>query len=133
MPKSSIAIRTPRALIRRRIARAESGSPISALSGWLYAFQRSYVGTDLFEAYFLVLMLTAVIIAGRRVLLGPLLGTALLISQKSFASLGAYGDKLVLGAILVAVLCYSPRGLAALWPRRRDEAAGAEAPCRIPA
>jgi branched-chain amino acid transport system permease protein len=108
-------------------------APISALAGWLYAFQRSYVGTDLFEAYFLVLMLTAVIIAGRRVLLGPLLGTALLISQKSFASLGAYGDKLVLGAILVAVLCYSPRGLAALWPRRRDEAAGAEAPCRIPA
>ena len=77
-------------------------APISALAGWLYAFQRSYVGTDLFETYFLVLMLTSVIIAGRRVLLGPLIGTALLMSQKSFASLGAYGDKLVLGAILVA-------------------------------
>jgi branched-chain amino acid transport system permease protein len=103
-------------------------APISALAGWLYAFQRSYVGTDLFDTYFLVLMLTSVIVAGRRVLLGPLIGTALLMSQKSFASLGAYGDKLVLGAILVAVLCYSPRGLSALWPRRRIESVEAEAP-----
>jgi branched-chain amino acid transport system permease protein len=43
----------------------------------------------------------------------------LLLSQKSFASLGAYGDKLVLGVVLVAVLCLCPRGLASLWPRRR--------------
>ncbi|SEP28647.1 branched-chain amino acid transport system permease protein [Methylobacterium sp. ap11] len=87
---------------------------ISAAAGWLYAFQRAYVGTDLFETYFLVLMLTGVILAGRRILLGPLLGTTLLLSQKSFASLGAYGDKLVLGVILVAVLCLCPRGLASL-------------------
>jgi branched-chain amino acid transport system permease protein len=97
-------------------------APISALAGWLYAFQRSYVGTDLFETYFLVLMLTSVIIAGRRFLLGPLIGTALLMSQKSFASLGAYGDKLILGAILVAALCCNWRGLSALWRRRAREA-----------
>jgi branched-chain amino acid transport system permease protein len=97
-------------------------APISALAGWLYAFQRSYVGTDLFETYFLVLMLTSVIIAGRRSLLGPLIGTALLMSQKSFASLGAYGDKLVLGAILVAALCYNWSGLSAVWRRRAREA-----------
>lgn len=98
-------------------------APVSALAGWLYAFQRAYVGTDLFDTYFLVLMLTGVILAGRRILLGPLVGTALLLSQKSFASLGAYGDKLVLGTVLVAVLCFSPRGLAGLrigrWVGRR--------------
>ena len=93
-------------------------APVSALAGWLYAFQRSYVGTDLFETYFLVLMLTSVIIVGRRFLLGPLIGTALLMSQKSFASLGAYGDKLVLGAILVAALSYNWRQLGELWRRR---------------
>jgi branched-chain amino acid transport system permease protein len=107
-------------------------APISALAGLLYAFQRSYVGTDLFETYFLVLMLTSVIIAGRRILLGPLIGTALLMSQKSFASLGAYGDKLVLGAVLVAALCYSPRGLAALWPWPPTETAEADAPSSNP-
>jgi branched-chain amino acid transport system permease protein len=42
------------------------------------------------------------------------MATIALISQKSFASLGAYGDKLVLGAILVVALCYSARGRAAL-------------------
>lgn len=96
-------------------------APISALAGWLYAFERSYVGTDLFDTYFLVLMLTGVILAGRRILLGPLLGTAVLLSQKSFVSLGAYGDKLVLGVVLVAILCLCPRGLAAL--KRRPAAA----------
>jgi branched-chain amino acid transport system permease protein len=107
-------------------------APISALAGWLYAFQRSYVGTDLFETYFLVLMLTSVIVGGRRILLGPLIGTALLMSQKSFASLGAYGDKLVLGAILVAALCHSPHGLAALWPWPPTETTEADAPSSNP-
>ena len=93
-------------------------APISALAGWLYAFQRAYVGTDLFDTYFLVLMLTGVILAGRRLLLGPLLGTGLLLGQKSFASLGAYGDKLVVGTVLVAILCFCPQGLASLWRRR---------------
>lgn len=102
-------------------------APISALAGWLYAFQRSYVGTDLFDTYFLVLMLTSVIIVGRRRLLGPLIGMALLMSQKSFASLGAYGDKLVLGAILVASLCFNWRGLSALWRRPAREAQAASA------
>jgi len=93
-------------------------APISALAGWLYAFQRAYVGTDLFDTYFLVLMLTGVILAGRRLLLGPLLGTALLFGQKNFASLGAYGDKLVLGMALVGVLCLCPKGISSLWRQR---------------
>jgi branched-chain amino acid transport system permease protein len=101
-------------------------APISALAGWLYAFQRAYVGTDLFDTYFLVLMLTGVILAGRRILLGPLLGTALLLAQKNFASFGAYGDKLVLGAVLVAVLCLCPRGLASLRRRPTLAPAGTE-------
>lgn len=89
-------------------------APITAVAGWLYAFDRAYVGTDLFDTYFLVLMLTSVILPGRRILFGPLAGAALVVSQKSFASLGAYGDKLVLGAVLVAVLCLRPGGLVRL-------------------
>lgn len=89
-------------------------APVTAVAGWLYAYQRAYVGPDLFDTYFLVLMLTAVILVGRRLLLGPLLGMAALLVQKNFFSLGAYGDKLLLGAVLVAVLCLVPRGLAGL-------------------
>lgn len=104
-----------------------ASAPITAVAGWLYAFDRAYVGTDLFDTYFLVLMLTSVILPGRRILLGPLIGAAFLVSQKSFASLGGYGDKLVLGAVLVAVLCLCPRGLASLKRKPAPAVAGAQA------
>ncbi len=46
-------------------------APITAMAGWLYAYQRAYVGPDMYDAYFLVIMLTAIIVVGNRVLLGP--------------------------------------------------------------
>ena len=55
-------------------------------------------GPDLFETYFLILMLTATVLPGKRVLVGPLIGTAILMVQKSFFSFGGYFDKIVLGA-----------------------------------
>lgn len=88
---------------------------VTSIAGWLYAYQRSYVGPDLFETYFLVLMLTAVILSGRRILLGPLAGTAILMSQKAFFSYGGYFDKIVLGVVLISVLALYPRGLIGLW------------------
>jgi branched-chain amino acid transport system permease protein len=90
---------------------------VTSLGGWLYSYQRAYVGPDLFEPYFLILMLTAVVLAGRRVLLGPLLGTAILMVQKAFLSYGGYFDKIVLGAVLVLILSVYPRGLIGLWER----------------
>jgi branched-chain amino acid transport system permease protein len=104
---------------RTRLLVFTVSAPLTALGGWLYAYQRAYVGADLFEMYFLVLMLTAVIIIGRRLLLGPLIGTAALLVQKNLFSLGAYGDKIVLGIVLVVVLCLFPGGLATIWRRRQ--------------
>jgi len=83
----------------------------TALAGWLYAYQRAYVGPDMFEAYFLVLMLTAIILPGRRVLFGPVLGTAIVIVQQTFFSIGGDGDKIILGTLLVLVLIVWPSGL----------------------
>lgn len=88
---------------------------VTSLAGWMYAYQRSYVGPDLFDTYFLVLMLTAVVLSGQRLLIGPLLGTALLMSQKAFLSYGGYFDKIVLGCVLIFVLAVYPRGLIGLW------------------
>lgn len=114
-------------------------APLTAAGGWLYAYQRAYVGPDLFQTYFLVLMLTAVVIVGRRILLGPLIGTALLMLQKSYFSLGAYGDKIVLGVVLVLVLCTFPGGVVGLFSSsfnrraRRLFGLGASSPAQAPA
>ena len=89
-------------------------APISALAGWLYAYQRAYVGPDMFESYFLVLMLTAAVLAGRRVLLGPVIGTALILLQQNYLSLGGDGDRIVLGLVLAGILIFWPQGLVGL-------------------
>jgi len=87
-------------------------APASALAGWLYAFQRSYVGPDLLDQFFLLLMLTAVILPGKRILFGPLIATAILVIQQQHFSFGGDIDKIVLGGVLAVVLLTSKDGLA---------------------
>lgn len=89
-------------------------APISAAAGWLYAYQRAFVSADVLESYFLILMLTAVVLVGRRQLLGPLAATALVLIQEKFFSLGGYVDKIILGSVLVLILGFLPQGLAGL-------------------
>ena len=89
-------------------------APISAAAGWLYAYQRAYVSADVLENYFLILMLTAVVLMGRRQLLGPLAAVALILAQEKFFSLGGYVDKIILGSVLVLILGFFPQGLMGL-------------------
>lgn len=103
-------------------------APITAAAGWLYAYQRAYVSADILDAYFLILMLTAVVLVGRRVLLGPLLATALVLAQEKFLSLGGYADKIVLGSVLIATLAFFPGGLIGLWRMLRKKDATSDAP-----
>ncbi|MFI5610013.1 branched-chain amino acid ABC transporter permease [Amycolatopsis sp. NPDC051903] len=113
---------------RTRVLVFVVSAPISALAGWLYAFQRSYVSPDLLSASFLLFMLTAVILPGRRQLLGPLVGAALITAQQQLASFGGDVDKIVLGGVLALVLLVSPNGFAGLGRllvRRRHPAAEA--------
>ena len=86
-------------------------APITASAGWLYAYQRAYVSADVLDSYFLILMLTAVVLVGRRLLLGPLLATVLVLGQEKFLSLGGYADKIILGSVLIATLALFPKGL----------------------
>lgn len=90
-------------------------APISACAGWLYAYQRAFVSADVLEAYFLILMLTAVVLVGRRQLLGPLVAVALVQVQEKFFSFGGYVDKMILGGALVLVLGFYPQGLIGFW------------------
>jgi branched-chain amino acid transport system permease protein len=92
-------------------------APITGLAGWLYAYQRAYVGPDMFESYFLVMMLTAVVLIGRRVLVGPLIGTTILIAQQNLLSLGGDWNKIILGSVLALVLIFWPTGLVGFFRR----------------
>ncbi|OZI33194.1 branched-chain amino acid ABC transporter permease [Bordetella genomosp. 1] len=86
-------------------------APITASAGWLYAYQRAYVSADVLDTYFLILMLTAVILFGRRQLLGPLIAIGLILTQERVFSLGAYYDKILLGAVIVITLAFFPGGI----------------------
>jgi branched-chain amino acid transport system permease protein len=90
-------------------------APLTAMAGWLYAYQRAYVSADILDSYFLILMLTAVVLIGRRVLLGPLLATAMILAQEKFLSLGGYADKIILGGVLIIILAFFPGGLMGLF------------------
>lgn len=100
-----------------RLAVFVISAPITGLAGWLYAYQRAYVGPDMFETYFLVMMLTAVVLVGRRVLIGPLIGTGILIVQQNLLSLGGDWNKIILGSVLALVLIFWPTGLIGLFRR----------------
>jgi branched-chain amino acid transport system permease protein len=104
---------------RIRLAVFVLSAPITGLAGWLYAYQRAYVGPDMFETYFLVLMLTSVVLVGRRILLGPLIGTAILIAQQNLFSLGGDWNKIVLGSVLALVLIFWPSGLIGIFLKLR--------------
>jgi branched-chain amino acid transport system permease protein len=102
-------------------------APLSAAAGWLYAYQRAYVSADVLENYFLILMLTAVVLVGRRQLFGPVIATTLVLVQEKYFSFGGNVDKIVLGAVLVVILAFLPDGLAGLGrplARRRQGRAG---------
>jgi branched-chain amino acid transport system permease protein len=99
---------------RTRVLVFVVSAPITTMAGWLYAFQRSYVSPDLLSASFLLFMLTAVILPGRRQLLGPLVGAALITTQQQLLPLGGDLDKIVLGGVLAIVLLVSPEGFAGL-------------------
>lgn len=96
---------------RTRLAVFLFSAPITASAGWLYAYQRSFVSSDLLETYFLILMLIAVVMVGKRRILGPLLTVAAILIQEKFFSLGGNVDKIILGLLLVGVLGVVPQGI----------------------
>jgi len=100
-----------------RLAVFVISAPVTGLAGWLYAYQRAYVGPDMFETYFLVMMLTAVVLVGRRILFGPLIGVGILITQQNLLSFGGDWNKIILGSVLAIVLIFWPTGLVGLFSR----------------
>jgi branched-chain amino acid transport system permease protein len=113
------------------LAFALSGG-IAGLYGALEAFHSYALDPNLFGFGFLIAVLSYVVFGGRKSVLGPIVGTAVLILLPELARPLAENRILVYGLLLILVINFMPRGIAdtaldALRRRRLARAGAAEA------
>ena len=95
------------------------------MTGVVGAFNAHYIGflepDYAFAGLWVTLPIVAAIFGGYRTVAGPLLGAVViyLLDQLVFKTLIASGHQLILGALLVAMIVFSPRGLLPLLSRWR--------------
>jgi branched-chain amino acid transport system permease protein len=96
------------------------------MTGVVGAFNAHYIGflepDYAFAGLWVTLPIVAAIFGGYRTVPGPLLGAVVvyLLDQLLFKELLPSGHQLILGALLVAMILFSPRGLLPLLARRGD-------------
>lgn len=83
---------------------------LAGLAGWLYAHHMSYVGPDSLTTHVSISVLLMAVVGGAGTLLGPLLGTAVLMLVTLYLP-AAESHGMVYGGILLAVLVLAPGGL----------------------
>lgn len=87
----------------------------AALAGSLFAHFVSFVSPEVFGLHMVVLGFTMLYVGGIGSVLGPLIGAFIIsLLPETFRGFKEYQD-LAYGAVLIAILIYSPRGLAGLW------------------
>jgi branched-chain amino acid transport system ATP-binding protein/branched-chain amino acid transport system permease protein len=90
---------------------------LAGLGGALFAHQSGFVGSDAFNIRLSVSLLIAAVIGGLGARMGPLLGTAVLLSLAEFSSsIEKYGLMLH-GGVLLLVLLVFPEGVAGMLRR----------------
>lgn len=118
------------------LAFALSGA-IAGLFGALEAFHSYALDPNMFGFPFLIAILSYVVFGGRKSVLGPLIGTAVLILLPEIARPLAENRILVYGLLLILVINFMPKGIAdtALdaWRRRRLAKRGGAAVVRAAA
>jgi branched-chain amino acid transport system permease protein len=110
------------------LAFAVSGA-VAGLFGGLEAFHSYALEPNQFGFSFLVAVLSYVVLGGRRSVIGPLVGTAILLALPEVARPLAENRMLVYGLLLMAVIAYLPRGVVdtAIEALHRRRMAAAEA------
>ena len=102
---------------RRRILAFTMSSALAAVGGVLYAHAVSRVTPETFNVDLSIFLVILVIIGGQKSLLGALLGSAFVVGlPEQFRDLQDY-DGLIYGAILLALIVFSPDGLVGLGQR----------------
>ena len=102
---------------RRRVLAFTMSSALAAVGGVLYAHAVSRVTPETFNVDLSIFLVIMVIIGGQKSLVGALLGSAFVVGlPEQFRDLQDY-DGLIYGAILLALIVFSPDGLVGLGQR----------------
>jgi len=83
---------------------------IAGLAGWFYAHSRTYLAPTSLSLELSFMVAIAVIVGGRRTLLGPVLGTAMIVILRDVLP-GAETHGMFYGAALVVTLLLFPDGI----------------------
>lgn len=84
---------------------------LSALSGAAYALMFAYVGSTLASIQYSIHPLLWTLLGGAATVLGPLLGTAVMFGLVDLASGFTNANLLAVGAVLIALVLFFPKGI----------------------
>jgi len=96
---------------------------LAGLAGNLFVYYNGFVSPAYLSIVFSAAALIMVILGGAGTLLGPVLGSAVIVYLENLVSAYTQRWLLVLGLVYVAVTLFVPEGLAGLLRRRKTEAA----------
>ncbi|CAM5205748.1 Branched-chain amino acid transport system permease protein OS=Castellaniella defragrans OX=75697 GN=HNR28_003411 PE=4 SV=1 [Castellaniella defragrans] len=87
------------------------GAFMAGVAGSLYAYYISFVGPEVFNFSFMVSMILMVLIGGKGTLLGPLIGSVIVISlEESLRGVQEFRLSLF-GIIVILIVLFMPRGI----------------------
>jgi branched-chain amino acid transport system permease protein len=88
-----------------------------SVAGLLYVYNKQFIGPQVATLQSSAEVLLMVISGGAATLLGPVIGSALVVVMKYVVSGYVVRWNLVLGVIFVAIISFMPEGLVPGWPR----------------
>ena len=95
----------------------------AGLAGNLFVYYNGFVSPAYLSIVFSAAALIMVILGGAGTLLGPVLGSAVIVYLENAVSAYTQRWLLVLGLVYVAVTLFAPEGLVGLLRRRKTQAA----------
>ena len=92
---------------------------LSAIAGGTYALMFAYAGASLASIEYSISPLLWTLLGGASTLLGPLLGTAIMFTLRDLASSYTGASLLAMGAVLILLVLFFPRGILGSLRQRR--------------
>jgi branched-chain amino acid transport system permease protein len=102
-------------LVKMRLEVLALGGALAGVAGVLYAYQEPAISPSLFDALAFLPVVAMVIIGGRAISLGPLLGAFLLEMLPSWLNFSPLVSQLFYGAFVILIILLLPEGVASIF------------------